>query len=115
MASGAVIVTAQFTMPSPIDIEVLGSSIGHLDTTLLAQGINDIAKTIVLPWLNYKGLHQVQISKTKNVYVVAFASHFLILCHQGFAIPVPHGLQLSNSSVTVGESYVAISSDVHLE
>jgi hypothetical protein len=59
MASGAVIVTAQFTMPSPIDIEVVGSSIGHLDTTLLTQGINDIAKTIVLPWLNYKGLHQV--------------------------------------------------------
>ena len=66
MASGAVIVTAQFTMPSPIDIEVVGSSIGHLDTTLLTQGINDIAKTIVLPWLNYKGLHQVQISKTKQ-------------------------------------------------
>ena len=55
-------------MPSLIDIEVVGSSIGPLDTTLLTQVINDITKTIVLPWLNYKGQHQVQISKTKNVF-----------------------------------------------
>jgi hypothetical protein len=57
--SGAVIVTADFTVPSPIDIEVVSSSIGPVDTQLLSQGINDIVKTIVLPWLNYKGQHQV--------------------------------------------------------
>jgi hypothetical protein len=52
-------VTAEFTLPLPIAIDVVSSSIGPLDTQLLADGINDILKTIVLPWLNYRGQHQV--------------------------------------------------------
>lgn len=51
--------TAEFTLPVPIAIAVVSSSIGPLDTQLLADGINDILKTIVLPWLNYRGQHQV--------------------------------------------------------
>jgi hypothetical protein len=41
-ASGAVIVTAEFSLPLPVDIEVISSSIGPLDTQLLTQGINDL-------------------------------------------------------------------------
>jgi hypothetical protein len=90
-ASGAVIVTAEFSLPLPVDIEVISSSIGPLDTQLLTQGINDLIKDIVLPWLNLKGQHE------------------------GFPVPVPPALQLSNTSLTAGDSYVAISSDLQLK
>ena len=66
-SSGAIIVTAEFTMPVPIAIDVVSSSIGHLDMQLLADGMNDIVKTIVLPWLNYKGQHQVPAHTSSSV------------------------------------------------
>ena len=90
-ASGSIIVTAHFSLPLPVDIEVISSSIGPLDTQLLTQGINDLIKGIVLPWLNLKGQHQ------------------------GFPVPVPPQLQLSNTSLAMGDSYVAISSDLQLK
>jgi hypothetical protein len=61
--SGAVIITADFNMPHPIDVEVAGSSIGPVDTALLTQIVNDLAKTILLPWANYKAQHQVQTTR----------------------------------------------------
>jgi len=44
----------------------------------------------VLPWLNLKGQHQ------------------------GFPVPVPPQPQLSNTSLAICDSYVAISSDLQL-
>jgi hypothetical protein len=105
-------VTAEFTLPVPIAIAVVSSSIGPLDTQLLADGINDILKTIVLPWLNYRGQHQVLGGPVFLALPPAFASG--VTPSQGFAILVPPGLQLSNTTVTVGDSFVAISSDLHL-
>jgi hypothetical protein len=41
-ASGAVIVTAECSLSLLVDIEVISSSIGPLDTQLLTQGIIDL-------------------------------------------------------------------------
>jgi hypothetical protein len=90
-ASGAVIVTAEFSLPLPVDIEVISSSIGPLDTQLLSQGINDLIKYILLPWLNMKGQHE------------------------GFPVSVLPALQLNNTSLTAGDSHVAISSNLQLK
>jgi hypothetical protein len=47
-------------MPRPIDVEVAGSSIGPVDAALLTQLVGDLAKTVLLPWINYKAQHQVR-------------------------------------------------------
>jgi hypothetical protein len=136
--TGAIIITAHFTMPQAIDIEVTGSSIGPLDVKLLSEEMNEVAKSIALPWINYKGQHEVSQAmlvlvifrflfdtfcfalilymRTGTLFSFSFTSAVSDAANgQGFAIPVPPGLQLSNSSVSVGASYVSISSDVHLQ
>jgi hypothetical protein len=109
ITADSIILTSNFTLLEPIDVEVVSSSIGPLDTKTLNQIVNDIVESIMLPWFNYMGQFKVQ-ALPHHIFFLLFDT-----CSKGIALPVPKGLHLSNSSVTIGDFFVAISSDVSIE